>query len=190
MKVNWLEIKGLAEIQLQVFGDERGFFVERFKKSQFVAQGLDLDFCQVNHSRSAPGVLRGLHYQHSPGQGKLVGVTRGAIWDVAVDLRRDSPAFGQWYGTEINDENFKLIWIPPGFAHGFCVLGTESADVVYHVDREYCQKNEGGIRWDDGELRIRWPLAQPFVSARDRTLDSLEQHMKFPEPNWKAHGKS
>jgi dTDP-4-dehydrorhamnose 3,5-epimerase len=125
-----LPIDGLVLITLDVYGDARGFFCERYKLSRFAEAGISENFVQDNHSRSAPDVLRGLHYQYAPAQGKLVGVTRGRIWDVAVDIRPHSPTFGESYGTELSDMNGRLLWIPAGFAHGFCVLGEEPADVI------------------------------------------------------------
>src|SRR5205823_71251 len=137
MKVLPVEIKGLALVELKVHGDARGFFVERYQHDRFRDHGLPSNFVQDNHSRSAPGVLRGLHYQVNPGQGKLVGVIRGRIWDVAVDIRPNSPTYGKHVAVELSDMNGRLLWIPPGFAHGFCVLGEEPADVLYKVDAAY-----------------------------------------------------
>lgn len=185
MEFRALDLPGLVEVQLKVHGDARGFFVERFRSSRFRAAGLPTEFVQDNHSRSAPGVLRGLHYQHSPGQGKLVGALRGRIWDVAVDLRRDSPAFGRWYGTELSDLNGKLLWIPGGFAHGFCVLGEEPADVLYKVDTEYDAKLEGGVKWNDPEIGVRWPIQNPTLSGRDLTLSTFSEYSAKTEPQWK-----
>lgn len=173
-------IDGVLTIQLRSFADERGFFIERFNADAFKAAGLPIDFCQDNHSRSKPGVIRGLHYQTDPAQGKLVGVIRGRIWDVAVDIRPDSPTFGQHVDVELSDENGRLIWMPPGIAHGFCVLGDEPADVLYKVDRPYNKQTEGGILWNDPDLAIAWPVAAPIVSARDRALPSLADYRREP----------
>ena len=129
-----LGLVGVRLIELKVWGDERGFFGERFQAAAFEAHGLPTTFAQDNHSRSAPGVLRGLHYQKDPEQGKLVGVIRGRVWDVVVDIRPESPRFGQHVGIELSDMNGRLVWIPPGYAHGFCVLGDEPADILYKVD--------------------------------------------------------
>jgi dTDP-4-dehydrorhamnose 3,5-epimerase len=118
-------------------------------------------------------VLRGLHYQFSPPQGKLVGVTRGSIWDVAVDIRAESPTYGQSYGVELSDMNGRLLWIPAGFAHGFCVLGDEPADVIYKTDGEYNPTSENGIHWADPDLAIEWPVNEPVVSDRDEALESF-----------------
>ena len=134
MKVTPLDLPGLVLVELKIFGDVRGFFVERFQLQRFAEQGLPTQFIQDNHSRSGPKVLRGLHYQSQPAQGKLVGVIRGCIWDVVVDIRPESPTFGKHFGLEMSDMNGRMLWIPPGFAHGFCVLGDEPADVLYKVD--------------------------------------------------------
>jgi dTDP-4-dehydrorhamnose 3,5-epimerase len=170
MIVTPLPLSGLLLVELQIHRDDRGFFVERFQKDKFAAHQLPLSFLQDNHSRSAPGVLRGLHYQVNPAQGKLVGVVHGRIWDVALDIRPDSPTFSQWYACELSDANGRLLWIPAGFAHGFCVLGQEPADVVYKVDAAYNPKGESGIHWADPQLAIPWPVPAPVVSKRDDSL--------------------
>lgn len=166
-------LSGLKMVQLTVHGDERGFFVERFQADRFAEHGLPSQFVQDNHSRSAPGVLRGLHFQSTPAQGKLVGCVKGRIWDVAVDIRKSSPTFGQHFGLELSDVNGKLLWVPAGFAHGFCVLGDTPADVFYKVDAIYNPTTEGGIRYNDPELRIQWPVQNPLVSARDAAMEGL-----------------
>ena len=170
-----LVLSGLALIEMPVWRDTRGFFIERFHAATFKALGLPYRFVQDNHSRSRPGVLRGLHYQNDPAQGKLVGVTRGRIWDVAVDLRAGSPTFGQSVGVELNDTDGRLLWIPAGFAHGFCVLGDEPADVMYKVDAPYNPRTERGILWRDADLAIKWPVADPIVSDRDAALPWLSE---------------
>jgi len=180
MKVASLALEGLALIELAVHGDARGFFVERFHLARFRELGLPTEFVQDNHSRSGAGVLRGLHFQHSPAQGKLVGVVRGHIWDVVVDLRPDSPTYGENVACELSDTNGRLLWVPPGFAHGFCVLGDEPADVVYKVDSPYNPAGEGGIFWADRELAIGWPVQQPIVSARDSALPSFAEYRAQP----------
>lgn len=180
MKVTPLDLPGLCLIELKILGDERGFFVERFNRAAFEKAGIPCDFAQENHSRSGPGVLRGLHYQHSPAQAKIVGVARGRIWDVAVDIRVGSPTFGKSYEVELNDTNGKLLWIPGGFAHGFCVLGDGPADLLYKVDQYYSPQTEGGIHWSDPELAIRWPVQNPTVSARDRELPSFAKYRANP----------
>jgi dTDP-4-dehydrorhamnose 3,5-epimerase len=176
MKATPLDSTGLVLLELAVHRDGRGFFVERFRRDRFLELGLPVDFAQDNHSRSAPGVLRGLHYQNAPTQGKLIGVVRGRIFDVAVDLRSASPTFGRAVTMELSDDNGRMLWVPPGFAHGFCVLGSEPADIVYKVDAPYRAAGEGGIRWDDPELAIAWPIDRPIVSDRDRVLPSFAAH--------------
>lgn len=173
MKFTPLEIPGLVLVELKIQGDARGFFVERFRQDTFGQAGLPTAFAQDNHSRSAPGILRGLHYQTAPAQGKLVGVIRGRIWDVAVDIRPESPTFGKHIGVELSDINGKLLWLPAGFAHGFCVLGDEPADVLYKVDAPYNPTTEGGILWNDPELGIQWPIQNPITSLRDQKLQSF-----------------
>ncbi len=173
MKVRDLELQGLRLLELDVFSDSRGFFVERFNLEKFRTHGLPFEFAQDNHSCSNSGVLRGLHYQYNPPQAKVVGVTRGKIWDVVVDLRRSSKTFLKHFGIELSAENGRLLFIPPGFAHGFCVLGEEPADVLYKVDTIYNPKGESGLLWDDPELAIRWPVKNPTVSDRDKKLQSV-----------------
>jgi dTDP-4-dehydrorhamnose 3,5-epimerase len=167
--------RGLKLIQLAVHGDERGFFVERFNEVEFKKKHLPLSFAQDNHSRSAPGVLRGLHYQVNPFQGKMVGVVRGKIWDVVVDLRREEPSYLRHFSVELSDLNGKLLWIPPGFAHGFCVVGESAADVMYKVDSPYTPSGEVGIRYDDPRLGIGWPTQNPILSTRDMKLISVQE---------------
>ncbi len=186
MDVQNCKIAGLKIIRLKVLGDSRGFFIERFHRDRFAEAGLPADFVQDNHSRSAPGILRGLHYQHTPPQGKLVGVTRGRVWDVAVDVRPNSPTFGQHEAVELTGENGVLFWMPAGFAHGFCVLGDEPADMLYKVSGLYNQQGEGGIRFDDMDLNIPWPVKNPAISERDKNQQSWKGYCKNP-PQW---GKS
>lgn len=183
MNVSGCEIEGLKIITLQKLGDERGFFVERFNKAKYEALGLPTDFAQDNHSRSAPNILRGLHYQHSPSQGKLVGVIRGRVWDVAVDIRPGSPTFGNHHAVELSGENAVLFWVPPGFAHGFCVLGDEPADMFYKVSGQYNPAGEGGIMYNDPDLAIDWPVEHPIISARDERQQSFADYCKNP-PVW------
>lgn len=173
MRINKTDIPGVLLIALDTHEDARGFFVERWNAEKFREQGFDATFVQDNHSRSMPGVLRGIHYQLDPAQGKLVGVTRGAIYDVAVDLRPGSSHFGRHVGVELNDRNGQLLWIPPGCGHGFCVLGDEAADVTYKCSATYNAKGEGGVAYNDPELAINWPVTQPMLSERDRTLESF-----------------
>jgi dTDP-4-dehydrorhamnose 3,5-epimerase len=166
-------IPEVLRIRTRRYQDERGFFSERFRLSLFQEAGLFGPFLQDNWARSSRRVLRGLHYQLPPGgQGKLVGVTRGRIFDVAVDLRSGSPTFGKWVGAELDEASGDLLWIPDGFAHGYQVLSDE-ADVVYKVTAEYDPELDRGIRWDDPALAIPWPLGDPVLSDRDRGLPAL-----------------
>jgi dTDP-4-dehydrorhamnose 3,5-epimerase len=176
MNVTWLDLAGLALIHLPVHRDGRGFFVERFKESAFAEKGLPTRFVQDNHSRSNPRVLRGLHFQYEPAQSKLVGVLRGRIWDVAVDIRSASPTFGKHFGVELTGDSGLLMWIPAGFAHGFCILGDEPADVLYKVDVPYNPRGEAGLHWADPDLAISWPIRQPLVSERDGRLQSFAEY--------------
>ena len=184
MKITELELSGLKLIELKVFHDERGFFTERFNRKAFAEAGLPSEFVQDNHSRSTPGVIRGMHYQVNPSQGKLVGAIRGKIYDVVVDVRSGSPTFGKHLGVELSDTNGCLLWIPPGFAHGFLVLGNEPADVIYKVDQSYSPVGEGGIIWSDSELAIRWPLEagrSPIVNKKDQALPGFSEYRAHPK---------
>lgn len=168
-------LNGLALVENRKFSDSRGFFEEFFNLEKFTGVAGEFKCVQVNHSRSRPGVLRGLHYQLDPAQGKFVGVIRGRIWDVAVDIRPASPTRGQYFAAELSDANSRMLWIPAGFAHGFYVMGDEDADVIYLVDNLYNPKTEGGVRWDDPDLAIEWPVsaassAVPIVSDKDQSL--------------------
>jgi dTDP-4-dehydrorhamnose 3,5-epimerase len=161
-------IPDLVVIEPRVFGDERGFFMESWSAAAFREAGLDLDFVQDNHSRSAKGVLRGLHYQKPNPQGKLVRVVAGAVFDVAVDLRRGSPTFGQWAGVTLSAANKTMFWVPPGFAHGFLSL-EDGTDFLYKCTAPYAPADEHSIRWDDPAIGIEWPLGDivPQLSAKD-----------------------
>lgn len=168
MKVTPTAIPDVLLLEPKVFGDERGFFLESFNRRVFQdATGIDAEFVQDNHSRSAKGVLRGLHYQLRQPQGKLVWVVRGAVFDVAVDLRRSSPTFGQWVGAELSEDNRQQLWIPPGFAHGFQAL-SDFADVLYKATDYYAPAQERCLAWDSPELGIAWPIPAPVLSAKDR----------------------
>ena len=177
-----LPLAGLKLVEIKLFHDERGFFTEWYQESRFHQWGIQTKFVQDNCSRSKPGVIRGLHYQNNPAQGKLVGVMRGKIWDVVVDIRSQSPTFGQSYGVELSDTNGKLLWVPPGFAHGFCALGEEDASVMYKVDSPYTPSGEGGLRFDDPELKIQWPKTthDKIISAKDRILPTFQEYRKKP----------
>ena len=168
------EIAGLALIEPAVHGDERGFMVETFRAEVWRELGADADFVQENHSRSGPGILRGLHFQTRPGQAKLVRCARGRIWDVVVDLRRDSPTYRRWEGHELDDEAHRQLFVPIGFGHGFCVLG-DAADVVYKLSNVYDPETESGIAWDDPDIGVEWPLSDPVLSERDRNAPRLAE---------------
>ena len=182
MKVTPTAIPDVLFIEPKVFGDARGFFFESFNQQAFnQATGTHHQFVQDNHSRSSQGVLRGLHYQLPPhAQGKLVRVVRGAVWDVAVDIRQGSPTFGQWVGEELTEYSHKQFWIPPGFAHGFVVL-SESADFLYKTTNYYAPQSDRGIAWNDPDLDIAWPnLGMDFVlSDKDRQQPALRQAEVF-----------
>ncbi len=184
MTITALPLAGLALVQLQVFKDARGFFMERFRADVFRAHGLPSSFVQENHARSVPRVLRGMHYQTNPAQGKLVGVTHGRVWDVAVDLRHDSPTFGRHHAVELSDENGLLFWIPPGFGHGFCVLGEEPADMVYEMTAHYNPEGDGGVVWNDTDLAVPWPVTNPVLSSRDAALPTFAQFRANPVTDW------
>lgn len=181
MKVIPTHIPDVLILEPQVFGDARGFFLETWNARKFADLGLDWTFVQDNHSRSVQGVLRGLHYQIRHPQGKLVRVTQGAVFDVAVDLRQSSPTYGQWAGVELSADNQRLFWIPPGFAHGFYVL-SESADFLYKCTDYYYPEYDRSLRWDDPTIGIAWPLLngeQPTISAKDAAAKSWTDAEKF-----------
>ena len=174
-KFNRLEIPDLILIEPKVFEDERGFFMEFYNLKDFNHFGIDVEFVQDNHSHSRKGVLRGLHYQLRPmEQGKLVRCVRGIIFDVAVDIRRGSPTYGEWVGVILSEENKNMLYIPPGFAHGFCVLSNE-ADVIYKVTNFYSPEHERGIIWNDPDIGIEWPIKDPILSERDSKLPTLKE---------------
>lgn len=168
-------IPDVVRIVPERHGDERGFLMETYRRSAFVEAGIEASFVQENHVRSRPGVLRGLHYQVAPAaQGKLIRVVRGRIFDVTVDLREASPHRGDWLGVELGAEGGEVLWVPPGFAHGYCVL-SDGADVAYKLTAEYHPELEGGIRWDDPTLEIDWPIRDPVLSVKDRGLPPLAE---------------
>lgn len=166
MKVRKTPLPGVLVIEPKVFRDARGFFTETFNTGSLKSSGIPSKFVQDNHSRSTLGVLRGLHYQLQSPQGKLVHAARGSIFDVAVDIRVGSPHFGEWYGEELNDENLFSLWIPPGFAHGFCVL-SDVADVIYKCTTLYNAADDRGVAWNDPAIGIDWPIIAPIVSDKD-----------------------
>jgi dTDP-4-dehydrorhamnose 3,5-epimerase len=177
-----LSIPDVILVRPRIFGDERGFFLESWEKRKFAAGGIAVDFVQDNHSRSVRHTLRGLHYQVEQPQGKLVRVVAGAVFDVAVDLRRSAPTFGQWVGAELTAENRHMLWVPPGFAHGFLVM-SDSADFLYKCTDYYAPQAERSIRWDDPHLAIDWPLpsgTSPRLSTKDAAGVAFEKAEYFP----------
>jgi dTDP-4-dehydrorhamnose 3,5-epimerase len=169
-----LSIPEIILIKPAIFGDARGFFMETYKYSDFRNRRISEHFVQDNYSKSSHGVLRGLHYQKDPhAQGKLVQCIRGAIFDVAVDMRKGSATFGQWVGAELSGENHQMLYVPEGFAHGFVVL-SESADVLYKCTKEYSQENDRGIIWNDPDINIQWPVKNPVLSEKDMQHPSLK----------------
>lgn len=180
MKIIETALPGVLIMEPEVFGDDRGFFQETWNVQTFADAGLTMEFVQDNHSRSARGVLRGLHYQLENPQGKLVRVAQGAVFDVAVDIRRSSPHFGKWVGVELSAENHRMLWIPPCFAHGFKVL-SESADFLYKCTTLYHPPSDRGLRWNDPALGIEWPDAgiAPLLSAKDEAAPLLVEAELF-----------
>lgn len=168
-----LTIPDVILIQPRVFSDARGFFLELYKHSDFFKAGIKEDFVQDNFSRSTKGVLRGLHYQNNPNaQGKLVYCVKGEIFDVAVDIRKGSPNRGKWVSSILSEENRHLLYIPIGFAHGFCVL-SEAAEVIYKCTKEYSPQDDSGIIWNDPDMNIKWPISDPLISKKDKELPRL-----------------
>lgn len=173
LEVRETELPGVLVVTPRVFRDERGFFLESFNEAAFGDAGLPTRFVQDNHSRSAKGVLRGLHYQLRHPQGKLVRVVRGRIFDVAVDIRRGSPTFGKWVGVTLDDSETSALWVPHGFAHGFCAL-SDDVDVTYKCTDFYAPSDERGVLWNDPLLRIEWPVKNPIVNAKDQSYPPLQ----------------
>jgi dTDP-4-dehydrorhamnose 3,5-epimerase len=174
VQVHTTKLDGVLVLEPRVHKDERGFFLESYSARTFEQRGIDTHFVQDNHSRSVKGTLRGLHYQVNQGQVKLVRVLSGTIFDVAVDVRWGSPTFGQWVGQELSAENFLQLYIPVGFAHGFCVL-SDAADVAYKCSSYYAPADERGIAWNDPTIGIDWPVSDPILSARDQQQPTLQQ---------------
>lgn len=179
MKVTPTELPEVLLIEPKVYGDSRGFFFESFQATRYAEAGIRDPFVQDNLSRSVRGTLRGLHFQVPRPQGKLVQVLRGSVYDVAVDVRRGSPRFGWWVGIELAEAVPRQLWIPPGFAHGFCVL-SESADFFYKCTEFYSPEAERGIAWDDPTIGVRWPVQQPLLSAKDQAAPRLEAAPVLP----------
>ena len=177
MKITRTKINGCLVIEPKVFGDERGFFLETFQAGRYREKaGIDLPFVQDNHSRSTKGVLRGLHFQKTKPQGKLVRVVRGEVFDVAVDIRKGSPTFGQWEGVWLSEENRKQFWLPPGLAHGF-VVTSETADFEYKCTDYYDPTDEGCLIWNDPDVGIEWPIEEPVLSEKDQQGSLLKDLM-------------
>lgn len=182
MKVSTTALPDVLLLEPCVFADERGFFLETWQRDRFAAAGLPTDFAQDNHSRSIRRTLRGLHYQVVRPQGKLVWATRGEVYDVAVDLRRSSPTFGRWLGSYLSETNHEMLWIPPGFAHGFYVL-SEEADVVYKCTEIWRPQHDRTLRWDDATIGVRWPVPPgelPLLSDKDAGAPTLRVAECFP----------
>jgi len=178
-----IESKFLGDVVVlvpDVFQDARGFFMETFREDQFQANGLPTRFVQDNHSRSTKGVVRGLHFQWSPPMGKLMRVSLGSAFLVAVDIRKGSPTLGKWVGVEASAENRRQVWAPAGFARGFCVL-SDAAEIQYKCTGSYNNKGESGIRWDDPEIGIEWPIQHALLSEKDRNAQTLAEWLSRPE---------
>jgi dTDP-4-dehydrorhamnose 3,5-epimerase len=181
-----VESKHLGDIVVvvpEIFQDTRGFFMETFREDQFKAMGLPSTFVQDNHSRSVKGVVRGLHFQWDPPMGKLMRVTMGSAFLVAVDIRKGSPTLGKWFGVESSAENRREVWAPAGFARGFCVL-SEVAEIQYKCTGLYNSKAESGILWNDQRIGIEWPVKEPFLSAKDQKAQTLDQWLARPESDF------
>lgn len=189
MKFERTDLPEVAIIRPAVYSDARGYFMELYHKNKFMKANIDDVIVQVNLSASRYGVLRGLHYQHPKGQGKLVIVAQGSIYDVAVDIRRGSPRFGKWVGFELSDDNKKQVWIPPGFAHGICVL-SDSATIIYKCTELYYPDHEHSILWNDPQLNITWPIDNPTVSDKDNSGKFLRDIDVLNLPKYDAYDKS
>jgi dTDP-4-dehydrorhamnose 3,5-epimerase len=178
MNIITTNLPGVIVIEPKVYGDKRGFFLETFREDVLLQAGINAHFVQDNHTRSSQGVLRGLHYQMTQTQGKLVRVAAGSVFDVVVDVRSGSPTFGQWYGTELNEDNIKMMYVPPGFAHGFVVL-SETADFIYKCTDYYHPESEQGIAWDDPDLNIDWSIAE--IAEKISLSDKDKQNVKLKD---------
>ena len=178
MNIITTNLPGVIVIEPKVYVDKRGFFLETFREDVLLQAGINAHFVQDNHTRSSQGVLRGLHYQMTQTQGKLVRVAAGSVFDVVVDVRSGSPTFGQWYGTELNEDNIKMIYVPPGFAHGFVVL-SETTDFIYKCTDYYHPESEQGIAWDDPDLNIDWSIAE--IAEKISLSDKDKQNVKLKD---------
>lgn len=185
MKIIQTKIKDLLIIEPNIFTDTRGFFYEAYQAKRYKEAGIKVDFVQDNYSQSSKGVLRGLHFQKKKPQGKLVSVLNGKVFDVAVDLRIDSPTFGEYESVILTGENKKQFYIPPGFAHGFCVL-SQKADFQYKCTDYYNPSDESGLLWNDPELQIPWPINSPILSEKDKLLPNLKEIKLNIESDWKT----
>ena len=175
MEIVKTQIDGVLLIKPKVWGDQRGFFVETWQKDRYEAAGITQPFVQDNHSKSSFGILRGLHFQKKRPQGKLVSVSLGRVFDVALDIRKESPTFGEWYGVELTQENQWQLWVEPGLAHGF-VVTSDVAHFHYKCTEFYCPEDEGAIRWDDPEIAINWPNLDPVLSKKDREAPTFKEY--------------
>lgn len=173
MKIIKTELDGVLVLEPTIYNDNRGFFIESYNKKILKEIGLDFDFVQDNHSRSTKDVLRGLHFQKNHPQGKLVRCVRGSVFDVAVDVNKESPNFGKYFSIELNDINNRMLWIAPGYAHGFCVL-SEVADFNYKCTEYYYPNDQAGILWSDNDIGINWPTSNPIISEKDKNYPSLK----------------
>jgi len=174
MNITETKLAGVLIIEPKVFGDSRGFFKETFQAERYREAGIEYTFVQDNYSRSQKGVLRGLHFQIIKPQGKLVSCPKGAVFDVAMDIDPESTTYGQYVGVELTEENHKQLWVPPGYAHGFCVL-SETADFQYKCTDYYDPSDEGGVIWNDPDVAIEWPITHPSLSSKDALLPTLTQ---------------
>ncbi len=182
MKIDKTNLMDVLIIQPKVFEDERGFFMEVHRRDNFRDMGLDLDFVQDNHSRSQYGTVRGLHFQWEPAMGKLMRVTRGKAFLVAVDIRRNSPNLGQWIGIEVSEDDKRQVWAPAGFARGFCAL-SDIVDIQYKCTGTYNSDCESGILWNDPEIGIKWPVEKPMLSVKDEVAQPLRKWLENPVSN-------
>ena len=183
MNVVETKLPGVLILEPKVFRDVRGFFVETFRETTLHAAGISETFVQDNHSRSSKGILRGLHYQLDQPQGKLVRVSRGKVFDVAVDVRNGSPTFGQWFGAVLDDESLRMMYVPPGYAHGFIVL-SEVADFIYKCTNYYHAESEQCIAWNDPDIGIKWPISDVSLSAKDQFAPNLSQQSAEKLPSY------
>jgi dTDP-4-dehydrorhamnose 3,5-epimerase len=185
MRVEELELPGVLLVHADVLEDARGFFMEVHERDRYEAVGISGAFVQDNHSRSTRGVIRGLHYQLRRPQGKLITVIRGAVFDVVADVRPDSPTFGRWVGVRLGEGDGRQLWVPPGYAHGFCVY-TDVADVLYKCTDVYSADDGRGVRWDDPTLGVTWPTPRPVLSGKDAALPTLTEIEQAELPRWSS----